>query len=92
MILICFSSVGEILCEILLTRTVSYVWLSDPALVRLIPMMITRMIISLKKVASERQPHPYLEAPSALPMGSHNGHSIRATDDIPLSVLEAGQA
>ena len=92
MILFCFPPVGEILCEILLARTICYAWLIDPAFVRLIPMMVTRMVVSLRKFASERQPHPLLEAPNALPMGSQNGHSPRAVDGIPLSVLKAGQA
>lgn len=52
-------------------------------------MMIARIIISLKKVASSREPYIDLQVPSGLSTHLRDGHSHRTTDDIPLSVLES---
>jgi len=53
-----------------------------------IPMMITRMMISLKRAASSRQLHLDLEVPSGLPTSSQGGHSSRTVDGILLSVFK----
>lgn len=87
-VLVCFPSVGETLCEMLLARTRSDAWLIDLDPFRLIPMMIVRVIISLKKAASQRQSYSGLEAPSMLSMNLQGGYSTHAVDGIPLSALE----
>ena len=51
-------------------------------------MMMARIIISLKEVASSRQPYPDLEVPSGLSTHLQDDHSHRTTGIIPLSVLE----
>jgi hypothetical protein len=83
-----FPPVEGILCKILLTRTTPNSWLIDLDLIRLIPLMTTRVIISLKKAAEKPQPD--------LTFGTLGGSSANATgrfpprqvDDIPLSVFE----
>ena len=66
-------------------------WLSDLIFFRLIPVMVTRMVISLKKVASERQPLS-LENPTSFPMGLQDDYSAHAVNGIPLSVLKVERA
>jgi len=51
-------------------------------------MMIARVIISLKKVVSERQSYLGLEVPPVLPIRLQGGHSPHTVDGIPLSVLK----
>jgi len=59
----------------------------DPT--RFIPMMVTRIIISLKKVATERQPYLGPEIPTAPPTGAQDYHSPHVVDTIPLSALKS---
>ena len=56
-------------------------------LIRFIPMMVTRIIISLKKVATERQPYLGLEVPTVPPTGVQD-YCPPNMDIIPLSVLK----
>ena len=87
-ILICFPPVGDFSCEILLAQTIRDAWLSDLVLIRLIPVMITRMIISLKKSASK--PHMDMEAPSAFTLGLQDSECTAHTaEGIPLSVIKS---
>jgi len=51
-------------------------------------MMITRVIVSLKKVASERQSYSGLEVPPVLPTELRGGHSLHPVDGIPLSSVD----
>jgi hypothetical protein len=57
-------------------------WLIDLDLARLVPMMICRMIISLKKVAGSRQPQDTIQT------NLQDTYSRRPVDNIPLSVLK----
>lgn len=77
--------VGGIRCKTFLTRTVFEEWLINSDSTRFIPMMITRMIISLKKVASSRQPYLDLGIPSGLSMRLQDSHIT--ADNIQLSEL-----
>ena len=54
-------------------------------------MMMARIIISLKEVASSQQPYPDLEFPSGSSTYLQDDHSPRTTGGIPLSVLENEQ-
>ena len=83
-VLLCFPPVGGTLCEVF-TYTRSDVWLINSDLVRFIPMMIARIIISLKKVASSRQPYLDLGIPSGLSMRLQDSHIT--ADNIQLSEL-----
>ena len=56
-------------------------------LIRLIPVMTTRMIISLKKVASKPQSGLNFVVPSGLPININDYRSTRQMDDIQLSVI-----
>ena len=49
-------------------------------------MMISRIVISLKKFASERQGHLSVDVPS--PMSVQEGYNSRLVEGIPLSVLK----
>lgn len=62
-------------------------WLIDLVLARLVPVMVTRMIISLKKAASSRQPHLDLGVSTGLQMDLQGVYSPHAVDSIPLSVF-----
>ena len=78
----------ETQCEAPFAFTISDALLTDLYLVRLIPIMISRMMISLKKAARSRQPHLDLEIPTGTSTNfqhSHSGH--QAVDAIPLSVF-----
>ena len=77
--------VGGIRCKTFLTRTVFEEWLINSDSTRFIPMMITRMIISLKKVASSRPPRLDMKAPIGLPTKLQDTRSPRTPDDIQLS-------
>ena len=57
-------------------------------LCRLIPMMICRMAISLKKAASTEQYLGDTEVPSVLPVNLQDAHSPRAMENIQLSVFK----
>ena len=81
-ILLCFLPVGETLCEIPIARTINDVWLIDLDPIRFIPMMIVRIIISLKEVARSRRCHPHLDIPNGLPMNLRDTRSPRTPDDI----------
>lgn len=52
-----FPCAGVTRCKILLVCTITNTWLIDSDPHRYIPIMISRMIIALKKVASSRQAH-----------------------------------
>jgi len=58
----------------------------DMDLTRFIPMMVTRIIISLKRAATERRPYLGLEIPTAPPTGVQDYHAV---DIIPLSTLKS---
>ena len=58
---------------------------------RFIPMMVTRMIISLKKAASSRQLYLDLEVRTGSPAAPQRSHSSRAAEGVRLSVLRSGQ-
>ena len=58
----------------------------DP--VRLIPMMVSRIVISLKKFASERRGHLSVDVPSKMPMSVQDGYNSHPVEGIPLSVLK----
>ena len=76
------------LCKILLACTTSNARLvTDMDLIRFIPMMVTRIIISLKKVATERQPYLGPEVPTEPPTGVHDYYSPNVADIVPLSTL-----
>ena len=91
-VLLCFPPVGGTWCETaFFIRTISDLWLIDSDPVRFIPMMMARMIISLKEVASSRQPCLDLEVPSELLANLQDTHSPHTMDGIPLPVLESGQ-
>lgn len=80
---------GGTRCEISLTRTIIGVWLRNLDSVRFIPMMIARMIISLKEVASSRPLYLDPEMPSGSSTYFQDGHSPRVVGGIPLSVLKS---
>ena len=65
-------------------------WLTGSNPIRFIPMMVTRMVLSLKKAASSRQPYLDLVVQTELPTDLQ-GTSPHAVDDIQLSVLESEQ-
>jgi len=80
---------GEVRCKIILACTITDVWLIDCDLARVIPVMITRMIISLKKVASSGQPHASTDVlQSGLPTNLRDIYSFRPTDSMQLSVFK----
>ena len=76
-------------CEILLTRIISD--MADSHLVRLIPMMMGRMIISLKEVANEQRSHPSVDIPSRFPTDVQESYFPRVGDGIPLSQFKSGR-
>lgn len=51
-------------------------------------MMMARMIISLREIASSRQSQPYPEASNEFSTNLQDDQSSRAVDDIPLPVLK----
>lgn len=69
-----FPSAGGTRCETL--STINGVWLIDSDPVRLIPMMMARIIISLKKVAaSSRRPRLELGIPTGFPADLQDTYS-----------------
>lgn len=87
-VFLCFTLAGEILCEMFLARTMGNVWLIHSDLARFMPMMITRMFISLRKVASSQRRRLDLEVPAGSPTHLQDGYSPRAVNIIPLPVLK----
>ena len=81
-------SVGEMACEMLLARTIPNAWLIILGLIRLIPLMTARMIISLKKAADSQRPRLNPEVPGGLSTSTRDHHSLRQMNDIQLFVLE----
>ena len=71
----------------LLAHAITDAWLTDLDLFRLIPMIISRMIVSLKKAASSRQPHMSMGIPTGLPMNPQDTSSSRSVGGIQLSVF-----
>ena len=70
-------------------RTVTDQWLIDFDPDRFMPMMISRMIITLKKVAVSQQSYVSVEIPTApSTMNNRNVPSIHPMDDIQLSTLK----
>ena len=71
-----FSSlVGETQCGIFFIVTTTNVRLTNLDPPRYIPMMISRMIISLKKVATTRQTYMGMDAANVLPTHECNSHT-----------------
>lgn len=66
-------------------------WLMYLDLVRFIPVMMTRTILSLKKATNLRELHLSLEDPSELPMHLQDGHSPRRVAGIQLSLFKSGR-
>lgn len=75
----------------LFVPTTSDAQLTDSNLFRFIPMMISRMVISLKKAAGERQPHLGLEVPSVVPINLQDVQYLRGVDGIQLPIPKAKQ-
>ena len=63
-------------------------WLINSDLGRYIPMMISRMIMSLKEVASSRETHLVMDIPSALPMNLQDSYAPHRVESIRLSTLK----
>jgi hypothetical protein len=74
--------------KILLAHATPDSWLIDLNLIRLIPLMTTRVIVSLKKAADKPQPNPTFGTLSGPSANATNRYPPRQTDDIPLSVFE----
>ena len=51
-------------------------------------MMMSRLVISLKKVATKQQPLMSLEVPSTMPTGLQTLHHSGPAEAIPLSMLK----
>jgi hypothetical protein len=79
---------GEITREMFLARTTPDSWLIDLDLTRLIPLMTTRVIVSLKKAADKPQSNLNYGTLSGPSTNAINRYPPRGADDIPLSVLE----
>ena len=60
-------------------------WLIDSDLDRYIPMMISRMIISLKKVTSSRKTYMGMEIPASLAMSPQDSYAPHLVESIQLS-------
>ena len=84
-----FPPAGETQCEIFFACKMGDARLIDFGLVRLIPVMISRMTISLKKVASMQEAYMSLEIPTGVPTNLQDTHSPRPTDNIRLSLLKS---
>ena len=82
---------GGTRCEMLLVRTIIGMQLTGSGPVRFIPMMVTRMTISLKKVASSQQPYLDMDVPSGLPTDLEDNPSPRTAGGIRLSILGSGR-
>ena len=54
-------------------------------------MMMSRIVISLKKVATEPQPLMSLEVPSTMPTSLQTRYNTGPTEAIPLSILKDGR-
>ena len=78
---------GDTLCEMPPSLTVNDTELIPRPPVRFIPMMITRMIISLKKVASSRVPQMNLEIPSEFLVHLQDSYSPRPLFEIRLPAV-----
>lgn len=87
-IVFCFTPTVGIQCEMFHATSDTALIISD--LFRFIPMMLARMIISLKKVASLQQLHLDPEILSGSPAQLQDGYSTRMVGTIPLAVLERG--
>ena len=83
-----FSFAGDTLCAMPPPLTVNDTELIPRPPVRFIPMMITRMIISLKKVASSRVPQMNLEIPSEFLVHLQDSCSPRPLFEIRLPAVE----
>ena len=73
----------------LLANTTTDAQLTDLDLVRFIPMMTSRIIISLKKVASSGRIHMSGEALSGPSMNLQDTHSHHPLDNIQLSPFKS---
>lgn len=63
-------------------------WLINLNLDRYIPMMISRMIISLKKVASSGQTHMGPDVPTVIPMSLQDTYTPHRVENIHLSTFK----
>jgi len=85
--LLYFALTGETRREIISTRTITHGWLTNLGLDRFVPMMVSRMIMSLKKVATSQR----LYATAELPIGQPTDTDLYippAADGIQLSLLK----
>ena len=64
------------------------VWLINFDLDRYIPMLISRMIISLKKVASSRETHLAIDTMGAVPTVPQGDYTSRQAEAIRLSTFQ----
>jgi len=87
-----FPLAEEILCEIPSAPATGNTRLIDMDPIRFIPMMVTRTIISLKKVATERRSNLCLEVPTAPPISAQYCCSSNPVAGIPLSALNGERA
>ena len=87
-ILLCSTPVGGTRCEILLARTISDVWLTDSDPVRFIPMLMSRIIISLKEVAGSQRPYLNPEVPNGLSTYLLDSHFPQTAGGVRLSQLK----
>ena len=81
-----FPLAGETRCEMRLAHTIPNAWLIDLDSIRFIPMMIGRIIISLKKVASSQHRQLSIEVPTGSRSNPQDTNS-RPVENIQLSVL-----
>ena len=90
--LLCFPSVGVTQCETVSARTITDARLTEFDLDRLIPVMISRTIISVKKVASSHQPlHMSAELLDGPPVTLQDACNPHSTEAIQLSVFKKQQ-
>ena len=83
-----FPSAGGILCETIFAYTIDGTRLIDFDLDRFIPMMMSRMIISLKKAAQSGPPHTSIVLPTLSPTALSDTRSHHTADPIRLSVFK----
>ena len=77
------------MCKTISAQTVTRAWLTGPNLNRLIPVMICRMIVSLKKAAScQNLPQISSEFAAGLPISLHDAQSPHMVDGIQLSIFK----
>ena len=70
-------------------RVLSGVWLINLDIIRFIPIMVARIVISLKKAAGSRQTRLGPEVPNRFPIGLQDTYPSRAVEGIPLGVFRS---